>query len=345
MTASGLPGLNIPRGQQRTLTYNGTPLYQSPEGCAYLYGLGIRWLGLSYPWSSVFDAVGTPSVSDADFTSMLAVSHLWQQLGGNVAIRGMDNADSKNDNPLTVPAVAGWLIAAGQAIAGSGLSPAQLYVSPWGECTDDESGDSNATWGPIVQAGVALLRGALPESAGWVLGAPGTYWNDPTHLMNDGGNRLLIQSAAGSAGEAPGTDWGVIYDVDYYSNATVAGNGAAALVADLQSSVVDAVLAWQEASAAAGAMPVVVVREIGNWNGNLPNTDPGNPAAWADSFLPIVQGCTPQGKKPLTCIFWDASNSDGNYNVAGLANGTELALSAANAEGLTAACAWAQAQN
>ncbi len=319
-------GIWMPRAQQTALTYNGTKVYESAAFFSYLAGLGVTHVAMSYPWTPCggscgdLSFIGTPSTTDGDFSSMLAAAKLAQAAGLKVAMRLTDNlTPGSSDFGTTLD---NWEVAAGKAVAASGLDPARTLVIPWGEM----AGSNNATTNPLITHGDQVLRTALPQAGGWILGVSGAYWSSSTVINGDssGQGRSLVTLSSGA------TDEQVIYVWDDYP---IRNQG----LANSEGGYAANIDKWR----AAHGSPAVLNLETGDWLGQTQyDTDPGNPGAWASSYEPIAQGV---GK--YASVLWDFSNADGEANQATLANGTEAVLSSANASGLKAACAYIKSQS
>lgn len=319
-------GIWIPRGNQQNLTYQGTRLYESPAFFGYLAAMGVTHVAFSYPYTPCggscgdLSFIGTPSTGDGYFTSMIAAGKLAQAAGLTVAYRLTDNlTPGSSDFGATLDA---WETSAGKAVASSGLSPARTLIVPWGEM----AGSTNAQCNPLAAHGNQVLRAVLPQSSGWVLGVSGAYWASSTVFNGDssGQSRALVTLPSGAVDDQ------VVYVFDDYpfydqglapSSASFAENAGK----------------WQASHGGAAVLQL----EIGDWHGQAQyDMNPGNPGAWAGSYLPLAQGA---GK--YAPVLWDLSSSDASLNMATLANGSEATLSSAGVSALTAANAYLREQS
>ena len=288
---------NVERSRLTYMTFGpGGPIIGTPAGAAYwttAIANGLNAFRIIYPWSpttflqggSGTGAGAVPSTSGL-FAQMIVGAQVIQGAGGIVQFTLQDLSDPSTNDFGTLSNE--WLAAAAQVIAIS-LNPALTIVSPYNELV----GSQNSVTNPIIQAAHTLLRQYLPESAGWVLGVQGSYWDSDTTMDGDGNP---------STPRATVSDQQVVYEFHHYPNANVPQNGAAAYEADFQGAASNAAK-W---SAANGGV-VVLCTEAGLWNPNDTATqhDPGS-AAWPESIVAMYAAIP--GLKPAPWAITDGSD-------------------------------------
>jgi hypothetical protein len=297
-------GVQIPRSAPTNLSYGGNPITSGTAYWQYLTAAGITHACFMYPWTDGQTAINfaTPSTSDPQFQAVMTCMSNAQSVGMTTVFRLIDNINSLSTN------MTNWLSTSGSYIAStSGLSPSKTLIVPTGELIYG----SNSSWNPSIITANQLLRTQLPQSAGWVLGVGGAYWQSVTSNCGDQGNILLgTSSKSALSGDVPRTlaqnpdgsdDLQCVMMIDNYPD----NSGGNSSVQSYYAMVAGYMQSFQTYyQGRAGGLVPMIMHEVGCYTYGFCGS-----LNWTGAFAAIGSG----GGKYCPC-FWDVSNADGQYS-------------------------------